>query len=75
MHPGAAPRGTDQVENLVDAILTARTEPDCGRLFVDGRLVPNEQIQDVDMSSVAIIATLEREVRMFTHGFDWAFRE
>lgn len=73
--PGAAPLGTDQVEDRVEAVRAAESEPDCGRLFVDGRLIPNEQIQDVDMSNVAVITTLPGEVRMFTLGFDWNFRE
>jgi hypothetical protein len=67
---GGAPAGTLSLEERL-----AGPERDrCGRLFVDGRLVPNGQIERVDMSSIAVVTTLAGEVRMFTHDFDWAFR-
>ncbi len=46
----------------------------CGRLYVDGRWMPNEHIESIDMSTIAVIATVPGVVHMYTRGFDWTFR-
>lgn len=46
----------------------------CGQLYVDGRLVPNEHIDSVDMESIAMVVTVREEgarVYLFTSDFDW----
>lgn len=51
------------------------TDPDsCGELYVDGRWIPNEHIEDLDMSTIAVIATFHGVVHMYTRGFNWTFR-
>ena len=68
--PGAAPGGTSSSGEH-----QAGPEPDrCGRLYVDGRMVPNDRIEEIDMSTISVVTTLPGEVRMFTYDFDWAFR-
>lgn len=46
----------------------------CGRLYVDGRWLPNEHIESIDMASIGVIATFPGVVHMYTRGFDWTFR-
>jgi hypothetical protein len=47
---------------------------DCGSLWVNDRSVPNEQLERVDLSSIAVIVALPGSVRMYTYDFDWSFR-
>lgn len=46
----------------------------CGSLYLDGRRIPNEHIESIDMERVAVIMMLPGTVRMFTRSFDWSFR-
>jgi hypothetical protein len=46
----------------------------CGSLMVDDRVIPNELIDTVDMTSIAVVVTLPGLVRMYTYEFNWAFR-
>ncbi|NIP79950.1 MAG: hypothetical protein GWM90_12295, partial [Gemmatimonadetes bacterium] len=47
----------------------------CGSLYVDDRKIPNEHIEDVDMSQVVVVVTLPGTVRMYTYEFEWSFRQ
>ena len=47
---------------------------DCGQLYVNGRWTPNEHIDRIDLSSIAVVVTAGRKrgsVHLFTHDFDW----
>ena len=46
----------------------------CGTLFLDGNLMPNEQLEQLDMESIAVVVTLPNSVRLYTRGFDWTMR-
>jgi len=70
--PGAAPVGTRSTERMRAEF--ERGPDRCGRLYVDDRLLPNEQIESIDMTRIAAIVTMFGEVRMYTVGFDWSFR-
>lgn len=70
--PGAAPVGTQSMEQMRAEF--ERGPDRCGRLYVDDRLLPNEQIESIDMARIAAIVTMLGEVRMYTVGFDWSFR-
>ena len=50
------------------------SDPSCGALYLDGYRVPNEQLEEVDMESVAVVVTLPGSVRLFTRDFDWTMR-
>jgi len=69
--PGVTLAETRSAEQAMEGPGTS----ECGSLYIDGRLVPNEQIEDIDMSTIAVVTTLPGEVRMFTYGFEWAFRD
>lgn len=46
----------------------------CGQLYVNGRRVPNEHIDSIDLSSIAVVVTIglaRGSVHLFTHDFDW----
>ena len=45
-----------------------------GSLVLNDRVIPNELIDTVDMSSVAVVVTLGSSVRLYTYDFDWSFR-
>jgi hypothetical protein len=42
--------------------------------MVDDRVIPNELIDTVDMTSIAVVVTFPGWVRMYTYEFNWAFR-
>lgn len=47
---------------------------DCGQLYLNGRYVPNEHIDSVDMKSIAMVVTVREDgarVYLFTSDFDW----
>jgi hypothetical protein len=69
--PGVTLTGTRSAEQAMEGPRTS----ECGSLYIDGRLVPNEQIERVDMSTIAVVTTLPGEVRMFTYGFEWSYRD
>jgi len=46
----------------------------CGSLYLDGYLVPNEQVEQIQMESVAVVVTLPGSVRLYTRDFDWTMR-
>ena len=46
----------------------------CGTLFLDGNLMPNEQLEQLDMESIAVVVTLPNSVRLYTRGFDLTMR-
>lgn len=46
----------------------------CGTLTVDDRVIPNELLDTIDMTSIAVVVTLPGLVRMYTYGFNFAFR-
>ena len=46
----------------------------CGQLYVDGRWLPNEHIDQIEMSSVVAVMTVRgggARVYLFTRDFDW----
>jgi hypothetical protein len=45
-----------------------------GTLMLNDREVPNELIDTVDMSQIAVVVTLGSGVRLYTYDFDWRFR-
>jgi hypothetical protein len=70
---GAA-TGTVAREDLMPA---PTSDPDAcngGSLWVNDRRVPNEHVDRLDMSRIAVVVTLPSMVRMYTYDFDWAFR-
>jgi len=69
---GEAPAGTVDFDRLRRE--HARGPDLCGSLRVDDRVVPNEQLESIDMGSIAVVITLPGEVRMYTWDFDWRFR-
>lgn len=68
--PGEAPSGTRSRDREAGPAEGAN----CGSLFVNDRRVPNEHIDEVDMSQIAVIVTLPMTVRMYTYDFSWSFR-
>lgn len=68
--PGEAPSGTRAPDDAEDTL----EGPACGSLFLNDRRVPNEHIQEVDMSRIAVVVTLPTSVRMYTYDFSWSFR-
>lgn len=75
--PGAAPAGTvsrEQQAAEAQAAATASEECTSGGLYVDDRRIPNEHIDSIDLSTIAVVVTLPNLVRMYTYGFDWSFR-
>jgi hypothetical protein len=71
--PGDVPAGT-----LPRGALSEPNGPDeCGGggLYVNDRAMPPELIDDVDMTSIALVVTLPNTVRMYTYDFNWAFRQ
>ena len=81
--PGEAPTGTGSagksgsrgVSGSAGESGATQQGRGCGSLYVDDRKIPNEHIEDVDMSQVAVVVTLPGTVRMYTYEFDWSFRE
>ena len=69
---GSVPSGTVSVEQLRST--AAEGQDRCGNLMVNDRPMPNEQLDGIDMSSIAVIVTLPGIVRMYTYDFDWSFR-
>lgn len=70
--PGTAQTGTRSMEQIRSDF--ERGPDTCGSVFVNDQLLPNEQIETIDMSSIAAIVTLPGLVRMYTFDFDWSFR-
>lgn len=68
--PGVAPAGTVSPEEPA----TDDGPSGCGTLIVDDRVVPNELLDTIDLSRVAVIVTLPGSVRMYTYEFDWTLR-
>lgn len=46
----------------------------CGSLYLDGYPVPNDQIEQLEMESVAVVVTLPGTVQLYTREFDWTMR-
>lgn len=72
---GSAPVGTVEREELSAIPDGEPAECDAGSLFVNDRRIPNEQIDHVDLTTIAVVVTLPNAVRMYTYDFDWAFRD
>ena len=53
---------------------SAEDEVDCGALIVNDRVIPNELLDTIDMTTIATIVTLPGSVRMYTYDFNWTFR-
>jgi len=70
--PGSAPAGTTSLDRQPRDSDGATTG--CGSLMINDRVVPNEQLDRIDMSSIAVVVTLPGSVRMYTYDFDWTFR-
>lgn len=68
--PGEAPSGTRSPDRETESA----EGRNCGSLFVNDRRVPNEHIEEVDMSQIAVVVTLPMTVRMYTYDFSWSFR-
>lgn len=71
--PAGAPAGTAPAETLA-SVASAAEGARCGSLMLNDRRLPNEQLETIDMSSIAVIITLPGLVRMYTYDFDWSFR-
>jgi hypothetical protein len=71
---GTPPAGARSLEDGVPATGSGPDGRDCGMLMVDDRVIPNELIDTVDMTSIAVVVTLPGSVRMYTYEFNWAFR-
>ncbi len=70
--PGAVPQGTRApAEN---GSQTSEVSPDCGSLFLNDRRIPNEHVDQIDISDVTVIVTLPGTVRMYTYDFEGGFR-
>jgi hypothetical protein len=64
---GAPPAGTRSAD--------ATSAPSgCGSLVLNDRVIPNELIDTIDMTSIAVVVTLPGQVRMYTYDFSFAFR-
>lgn len=72
--PGAVPAGTVSREALAAEAEADAEGCNAGSLYVDDRRVPNEHLDSVDLSTIAIVVTLPGTVRMYRYGFDWSFR-
>jgi hypothetical protein len=72
--PGTPPAGMRSREDAMPATGSGPDGQDCGSLMVDDRVIPNELIDTVDMTSIAVVVTLPGSVRMYTYEFNWAFR-
>lgn len=70
--PGAPPPATRSMEQIRSDF--EERGSDCGSLWVNDRSVPNEQLERIDLSSIAVIVALPGSVRMYTYDFDWSFR-
>jgi carboxypeptidase family protein len=48
----------------------------CGKLYLDGRLVPIEHVDGIDMESISVVVTFQEplSVHLFTRTFDWTER-
>ncbi|MDX1647195.1 MAG: carboxypeptidase-like regulatory domain-containing protein [Longimicrobiales bacterium] len=68
--PGQVPRGTESREARAEEAGTRS----CGSIYIDDRRHPNELIEDIDMSRIAVVVTLPGSVRMYSYEFDWTFR-
>ena len=53
---------------------SGRGEGGCGSLYLDEYPVPNDQIEQLEMESVAVVVTLPGTVRLYTREFDWTMR-
>jgi len=71
---GTPPGGTRSLEDGMPASGGGPDGMGCGSLMVDDRVIPNELIDTVDMTSIAVVVTLPGLVRMYTYEFNWAFR-
>lgn len=67
---GQVPSGTSSFEERL-----RNPSRGCGSLYLNDRPIPNEQLEHIDMSRVAVIVTLPGLVKMYTYDFDWAFRD
>jgi hypothetical protein len=72
--PGTPQTGTRSREDGMPATGSGPDGRDCGTLMVDDRVIPNELIDTVDMSGIAVVVTLPGSVWMYTYEFNWAFR-
>lgn len=64
---GVAPAGT----RSRDAVASPTG---CGTLMVNDRVIPNELLDTIDMTSIGVVVTLPGLVRMYTYDFSFAFR-
>lgn len=74
---GAPPVGTRSGAETTRSREETRTGSEgagCGSLMVNDRVVPNEHIDSIDMSNVAVVVTFFGQVRMYTYDFNWTFR-
>jgi hypothetical protein len=69
---GAAGATPPETRSREDAFTAASAG--CGTLTVDDRVIPNELLDTIDMTSIAVVVTLPGLVRMYTYGFNFAFR-
>ena len=69
-----ASTGTVSREGVARAMSADSDECSGGGLWVNDRRVPNEHLDRVDLSTIAVMVTLPGMVRMYTYDFGWAFR-
>jgi len=70
--PGAPPQATRSMDQIHSDFESRGA--DCGSLWVNDRSVPNEQLERIDLSSIAVIVAIPWAQRMYTYDFDWSFR-
>jgi hypothetical protein len=70
--PGAPPTATRSMDAIRSDFEDSGSG--CGSLSVNDEVIPNEHLESIDMSSIAVIVTLPGSVRMYTYDFDWSFR-
>ena len=65
---------TEELGRLASEVQETAGDGGCGTLFLDGNLMPNGQLEQLEMESVAVVVTLPNSVRLYTRSFDWTMR-
>ena len=76
---GGGMGGTTSREEIADRLVDAAEaeaggECNAGSLWLNDRRVPNEHIERINMTTIAVVVTLPNMVRLYTYDFNWAFR-
>ena len=65
---------TEELGRLASEVQETGGYGGCGTLFLDGTLMPNGQLEQLEMESIAVVVTLPNSVRLYTRSFDWTMR-